>query len=651
MSELSAKYTLDGQQAIDTLQKTTKEVAKHKRELDALSKQTKQWSRDSNTATGAARTFIDALKKDNVQGMGIAIKGMSSQLLKFTGVGAGAVTALELFNKTINSSQAATDEFGRIQTSVTTVVDNFFSAISTGDFSAFLNGLDNMISKARDAYDAMDDLWNMAQAFDVKNTRLNKKFQENLIEIRKLKGKKDPASKKRRNKLIKENEQIIRTQSSDANTMYKATMDAVRKRIGTDSGVNFANISNEQIFRATEAPINGTGSKLHERYEQYLKELEKLNKQADRKQGRYAVMGRYGVNYANDRNKLEKKYGDAIAHNLLLWKYSDDELKEVNATLKQGIAYENVSISNQRQNLRYAEETNDASGGSSSNKPKPKPDNISYPEGSIAYYEDMISSLHKKIKLQVDEAEIVKLENELKEAIRLKEYLENSSFRARQQGLKDNIQITGLGSLSTPFSEGVNPLNDSLKKIREDIQNNPIEVKIDVQKSIDKLGTLGDAFSDLGSIMSSLGSLTDDAGANIAGIIAQAVATYILGWTEATKQANALGPIGWAAFGLSTAAQVFAMVAQIKSAGAYADGGIIKGGTTIGDYNIARVNAGEMILNKRQQSNLFDIINDGASNNAGTTVSEVRIKGSDLYLALKNYGSTRQTLGKNIGIR
>lgn len=84
---------------------------------------------------------------------------------------------------------------------------------------------------------------------------------------------------------------------------------------------------------------------------------------------------------------------------------------------------------------------------------------------------------------------------------------------------------------------------------------------------------------------------------------------------------------------------------------AFAEGGIVGGSSYSGDRILARVNAGEMILNKRQQSNLFDMINDGVSNNAGTTVSEVRIKGSDLYLALKNYGSTRQVLGKNIGIK
>ena len=53
---------------------------------------------------------------------------------------------------------------------------------------------------------------------------------------------------------------------------------------------------------------------------------------------------------------------------------------------------------------------------------------------------------------------------------------------------------------------------------------------------------------------------------------------------------------------------------------------------------IARVNAGEMILNQRQQSNLFNILNGSRANN-GISVEQIdfRIKGADLYGALQNY--------------
>ena len=71
---------------------------------------------------------------------------------------------------------------------------------------------------------------------------------------------------------------------------------------------------------------------------------------------------------------------------------------------------------------------------------------------------------------------------------------------------------------------------------------------------------------------------------------------------------------------------------------AFAEGGIVKGSTTMGDKVLARLNSGEMVLNNRQQTRLFKMINTEQINNTSSaTVSSVRVKGSDLYLALSNY--------------
>lgn len=92
-----------------------------------------------------------------------------------------------------------------------------------------------------------------------------------------------------------------------------------------------------------------------------------------------------------------------------------------------------------------------------------------------------------------------------------------------------------------------------------------------------------------------------------------------------------------AGFVSSMMAMMAAQTAASAAIAAFADGGIISGSTFHGDRMLARVNAGEMILNQNQQANLFRALNSGTG--GGTTVSEVRIKGSDLYLALKNYNN------------
>ena len=83
---------------------------------------------------------------------------------------------------------------------------------------------------------------------------------------------------------------------------------------------------------------------------------------------------------------------------------------------------------------------------------------------------------------------------------------------------------------------------------------------------------------------------------------------------------------------ISAAMAAFAMIPKFK------DGGIVSGGHPTGDHMIARVNSGEMILNGRQQSNLFRML-DGKSGVNGTNLqvsSRVEIKGTDLKIWLSN---------------
>lgn len=82
----------------------------------------------------------------------------------------------------------------------------------------------------------------------------------------------------------------------------------------------------------------------------------------------------------------------------------------------------------------------------------------------------------------------------------------------------------------------------------------------------------------------------------------------------------------------STSAALAAAFAAIP---AFASGGIIQGSSTTGDKNIARVNAGEMILNKAQQATLFSAIASGNLGGSGNVSFEIR--GDKLVGVLNNY--------------
>ena len=115
----------------------------------------------------------------------------------------------------------------------------------------------------------------------------------------------------------------------------------------------------------------------------------------------------------------------------------------------------------------------------------------------------------------------------------------------------------------------------------------------------------------------------------------------------AAKSTAAYAYIPFAGPALASA-QIATMQALIAAAAIpkFANGGIVSGGATSGDKVLARVNAGEMILNGRQQSNLFNAINSGkmSGNNHVTVGFEgFSVRGDRLELAINN---SRKSKGK-----
>lgn len=133
-----------------------------------------------------------------------------------------------------------------------------------------------------------------------------------------------------------------------------------------------------------------------------------------------------------------------------------------------------------------------------------------------------------------------------------------------------------------------------------------------------------------------------------AAAIMTAIGQLVLGFAQASAQASEMGPIGWIAFAVAGLATLATTISTIQG---YANGGIIGGGgTPSGDMGLIRANVGEMVLNKNQQSHLFNILDSG-NVGSGNVTSTVRVKGSDLYLAMSNYSKIKGKSGINTGIR
>lgn len=136
-----------------------------------------------------------------------------------------------------------------------------------------------------------------------------------------------------------------------------------------------------------------------------------------------------------------------------------------------------------------------------------------------------------------------------------------------------------------------------------------------------------------------IGAIEGKAAANITAKLAEIKAAEAL---MAAESAAAYAGIPFAGVGLA-AAQIAELKALIAASAAFANGGIVGGTSTVGDRVLARVNSGEMILNKRQQGNLFSLLNSG-STGGGTSKVEFKLKGSELVGVLNNYNGKMNKL-------
>ncbi len=118
------------------------------------------------------------------------------------------------------------------------------------------------------------------------------------------------------------------------------------------------------------------------------------------------------------------------------------------------------------------------------------------------------------------------------------------------------------------------------------------------------LAFASDACLLLGQSMQKLGS---DSAAAKAGMVLAAVGQLVLSFAQAMTSASK-NWITWLAFGVAGVAQLTSLISTIQG---FATGGIVSGNSKHGDKMLARVNSGEMILNNRQQANLFKLLDRG----------------------------------------
>lgn len=306
-----------------------------------------------------------------------------------------------------------------------------------------------------------------------------------------------------------------------------------------------------------------------------------------------------------------------------------DELKKYNelyrTALKQKDTYDVISkqlddhlasLTAQKQvTEEITQETQKVSDGGKAGSPK----------GSLGYLDEQIREQQKRLaEATTNQARVAvqKTINELEaQKIFLKAQVETTIFqtgRTAPQGPATENK-TSLGDLAkVDFSKF------NIPDIKPAIEDNE-EYADSFLRISQSIGTMTSAFA---ANSDSIGQWAMNSIGNIAQMIIQLQSLAIAQGVASAAALTFPASLGAIATIVATIASIFSSLPK------FADGGIVGGSSFYGDKLLARVNSGEMILNKKQQAALY-----GMTGGSEITLGVSRIQGADLYLSLKNYMS------------
>lgn len=606
MSDLVTRLLLNSSQFDNTIQKSTKEVA--------------QFQKLSGTITGTIGKFAGAI-----------------------GLAGGA---MEGFNQMMNNSQTFGDNMNIAITAAKDTVGEFFGALATGDFSSFLNGIDQMIAKSRDAAVALDQLGNTKISYGYFNAKYDNDMSDAILGA---KNKQNDAATREAN--FRQWDAVLNQKQQAAASFYDASIDAVAKLAAKGTAIESSKIALKDVEKIVELDIlpaeqrDAEKQRLIKGYEAYLKEVDDItakwnirqantNSSAQMKENKEAK--KWELASLADANK------EFILYNNLLQKKNDEQLQQLTEIASAAMST-TKAIKDQRReyNESIVEFRNSQKNAANNGDSKPKviiqkakvPVEPVIPIGSIAELDKQLSDLRKQLFLEINPVSRANIYREITE-LESKKHIIEFQYKYPNKPT-DNLTAKDGAGLNIKPTELPNKLPEY----------KPVISKKDVKTNEDYIQSL----QAVGSMMGSITNMTSDGaaawlswGANLLGAVATAIpAIQTLtaakkgeAMTNAVASATQTPVVGW----LLAGAAVASVIAAFASMPKYATGGIVAGNSTIGDMNLARVNAGEMILNNRQQRNLFNLLNSNGTTSSNSNVT-FKIQGKELVGVLNNYNT------------
>lgn len=581
--------------------------------------------------------------QDYSQGLGSMADKVMGGFSKMAGAIGLAMGGMEAFNKVIGSSQTAGDKYAETMAGMKRGVDEFFTALGTGDFSAFNSGLDTMISKAREAYRAMDQLGNAQMSFEIAQTMAQKDIQEGQLAAKNKFAPINVATKGFESWRKGIDDMVAKT-----GQLTMDTQDYIRKAVESVAGVegfeaNMDNITKALLLdiqdKAKRDQLKEKYAKEYNEYIDAIKEADNLLRTGSKTEAQIMHDKR---EYKLKIQELNKKYNEAITVNALLVKYGDDELKAIGGNVKSLISLDSSISGLKREFNETAYEFNNR------NKNVKGFKSIDSYEGYVVYSGPAVSSTGK-VSLSGGNlpvaGSLAAIDAEIRKAQQT--YANTASAAAREAAMKTIQELQnkkGLIELQARVSMPSvgNGKSGSLAALAGGLPTTiPLTVKKeDVKNTVD----YADAINSVANALTAVSTATGEGAAaflswassvmTATAQAVQAIHTVVAAKTaEAAASAGASAAstpvVGWLMIGGAIAAALAAFTKIPK----FADGGIVGGSSFFGDKLLARVNSGEMILNQGQQARLLSMTEGGNVRVTG----DVRLNGKDIYISLRNY--------------
>ena len=557
------------------------------------------------------------------------------QLTKFGGVLGAASAALKVSKDAFFASEQNIDEWGRVVASGESVYEGFLTALNTGDISGYLNNINTIINAAREAYNELDRL-STQKAID--NSRSKAQMVENermraMLRTGRYIAPNDgrKASMAEGTILTDAQKQAIAKQLENglktANSIVRSEIDQTTKAINAlyKEQASVLQMSSKE-FRAGTSSMAEFDKRL-EGYKNYV-DFERQHTYND---GRSAVSHRDNV--ANPYEQY-KAWG--------VFKDDGKLFQKINDLINQRASLQSQNYSNVAQAYRSINTaTKPGSGGGSrgGSGGGGGGNDITYAEGSITAQTKLVQELTKQWNDASEDMrtgylfQLVEAEKKLK------------GMKDQQQAVKDMLMNGPAKGVSAAGLADI--LMPDMKAIEKELAKNPIKLHIEIDeekiKNIKAMAGLQKTAKETAQIIGTIGQAfnsIEDPAARVAGIVAQAIANIALAYSDALAkdQTSKFNIWGFLAASAASLISMTTAISQVHSSTGYAEGGIIKGNSYSGDNIMANggaigLNAGELVLNKAQQSTLASELQNG-----GNRIQVIgRLSGEQLFLCAENW--------------